>query len=296
MHRSPSAISSTFVVVEDSISGISEYRPYFLVVDTETTGELERRAMFPDGGFNVNEIDINQWPRMLQIAWAIHDSRGACLASRDFLVFPKDFEVEHTYYKIHGISTRLAKYDGVPIEEALKVFSPDIKEVDYIVGHCIPFDIGVIASEYLRANLDHPFELGLDNEYLVDTKSPQLRGFSKRSRARIPSLLRLHEFLFDEPIPDQHNATRDVVATARCLFELLRTKRYGIHYVDLDRIAKNINDYFGEQPVIPHDRPHINLRAKSEEIRDKRKAMFREKCKALKKNESSLNQEENKEE
>ena len=151
---------------------------------------------------------------MVQISWAIHDARGECLHYDDYLIQPKGFEVTDVHYQVHGISTQLAKSEGVPVEQALKTFAKDLKKIDYVVGHFVAFDVGVITAECFRLGLPHPFEARPNNSRLLDSKSQQLKKMAGKRARKGPGLMRLHRMLFQESIQDKHNATRDVVATA----------------------------------------------------------------------------------
>ena len=111
---------------------------------------------------------------------------------------------------------------------------------------------------------------------------------------KFPKLEELHQFLFNEKITDSHNATRDVVATARCFFELLRTKNLtfsltselideltnqsmslfpdfqeSTHQI-LNNMALKIEQAFGGS-VQNHHRKHENLRKKSEALKAQKK-------------------------
>ncbi|TNB23458.1 hypothetical protein EME97_28790, partial [Klebsiella pneumoniae] len=50
----------------------------YLVFDTETTGLPKN--------FNAPLSDSDNWPRMVQIAWQLHDDDGTLLAFADFIV------------------------------------------------------------------------------------------------------------------------------------------------------------------------------------------------------------------
>ena len=54
----------------------------YLFFDTETTGLPKR--------WNAPVTDLENWPRLVQLAWIMYDDRGNMLESRDVIVKPKD--------------------------------------------------------------------------------------------------------------------------------------------------------------------------------------------------------------
>ena len=57
----------------------------YLVFDTETTG-LPRN-------FNAPITDVENWPRVVQLAWQIHDADGVLVEQKDFLIKPVGFNI-----------------------------------------------------------------------------------------------------------------------------------------------------------------------------------------------------------
>ncbi len=72
----------------------------FLIFDTETTG-LPKRDNAP-----ISEVD--NWPRVVQIAWQMHDETGDLLEHHNVLIKPDGFEIPYSAEKVHGISTEKA--------------------------------------------------------------------------------------------------------------------------------------------------------------------------------------------
>ncbi len=69
----------------------------YLFFDTETTG-LPQNWKAP-------VTDLNNWPRMIQIAWILCDDKGNRIESDDFIIKPENFEIPKDASTIHGIST-----------------------------------------------------------------------------------------------------------------------------------------------------------------------------------------------
>lgn len=233
----------------------------FLILDTETTG-------LPEDEF-APLTDFDAWPRCVQIAWQLHDDFGKCLPGldQDFIIKPDGFNIPYESYNIHGISDALAKSKGVTIEKALSELELVLKDTDCLVGHNILFDLKILGSEFLRLKGVNPLE-GMS---YVDTCSNQTKDLCQIKGGRgggfkAPTLGELHIFLFEEKFQNAHNATADVVANARCFFELVRRRdiRFGTTE-SLSRLVKNINQAYSSV-VTPHQKEHINLRVASERL------------------------------
>ena len=129
-----------------------------------------------------------------------------------------------------------------------------------MVGQNLKFDLNIIGSEFHR--------LDFNNDWLkmpvLDTctektallcKLPGGRG----GKFKLPTLSELHEFLFQKPFVEAHNATADVEATARCFFELVRKQLFSQSDLLLDN--EKYAEYFkkNKQLVEPAGIKHINL-------------------------------------
>lgn len=186
----------------------------FLIFDTETTG-LPKNWKAPI-------TDSDNWPRMVQLAWQLHDERGALVSSGNYIVRPDGFDIPYNAAKIHGITTERAQRDGKPLCDVLAAFAVDLSRTKYAVGHNVEFDISVVAAEQFRDGCDHEILQQLSK---LDTKDLsvdfcQLPG-GKGGKYKWPTLTELHQKLFSEPFADAHDAAYDVDATARCFFGLI---------------------------------------------------------------------------
>ena len=105
----------------------------FLIFDTETTGLPKN--------YNAPISDSDNWPRLVQLAWQLHDEKGNLITHRNIIVKPEGFEIPFNSVKIHGITTERALEEGIPLKEALDEFQKDLNRTKYVVGHNIEFDI-----------------------------------------------------------------------------------------------------------------------------------------------------------
>jgi DNA polymerase-3 subunit alpha len=186
----------------------------FLIFDTETTG-LPKSYKAP-------LTDFDNWPRLVQLAWQVHDKNGALVDVKNYIVKPEGFEVPYQAEKVHGISTERALSEGKDLAWVLEEFNKSLAKTQFVVGHNVEFDNNILGAEYLRKQLQSPL---LDIE-AVDTKNegtdycalPGGRG----GKFKWPNLAELHHKLFNEGFDEAHNASADVAATARCFLELIR--------------------------------------------------------------------------
>ncbi|MDA0314359.1 MAG: DNA polymerase III subunit alpha [Bacteroidetes bacterium] len=188
----------------------------YLIFDTETTGLPK--------SYNAPMSDLDNWPRLVQLAWQLHDARGRLLSNKNYIIRPEGFTIPFNAEKVHGISTKRALKEGHDLKEILQIFREDVVQSTYLVGHNIGFDIHVVGSEYLRRELLMPFEgkAELDTKD-ISTQFCALPG-GKGGKFKWPTLTELHQKLFDKGFGDAHDAAYDVAATARCFFGLITQK------------------------------------------------------------------------
>ena len=129
----------------------------FLIFDTETTGlPLLKNAPL---------TNFDNWPRMVQIAWQLHDELGNFVEAQNHIVRPDGFEIPINAKMVHGISTEYALEHGEPLTDVLNMFLEAAKKAKYLVGHNINFDLSIVGCEFLRDRGENP----LPNWKVVDT-------------------------------------------------------------------------------------------------------------------------------
>ncbi|MFD2201488.1 DNA polymerase III subunit alpha [Shivajiella indica] len=185
----------------------------YIIFDTETTG-LPRN-------YDAPMTDLDNWPRLVQIAWQLHDAKGKLLSNNNFIVKPDGFTIPYNAEKVHGISTDRALQEGHVLEKVLQIFHEDVEKAKYLVGHNIGFDINVVGSEFLRKQI--PMKLQKMKE--LDTKDLSTDYCAipggKGGKYKWPTLTELHHKLFGNGFEDAHDAAYDVDATAKCFFGLI---------------------------------------------------------------------------
>jgi DNA polymerase-3 subunit alpha len=211
----------------------------FLIFDTETTG-------LP-ANYKAPLTDFDNWPRMVQIAWQLHDSEGKVTEVQNYIVKPVDYTIPYSAEKVHGISTEKAISEGKELKWVLTEFNKVLEKATFLVGHNVEFDVSIVGSEYLREKITTTF-FGLKT---IDTKSESTEFCAlpggKGGKYKWPNLAELHQQLFKEGFSEAHNASADVVATARCFLELLRRgiiqhTKFGLSDDFMDKFRANNPD------------------------------------------------------
>jgi DNA polymerase III epsilon subunit-like protein len=189
----------------------------YLFFDTETTG-IPRN-------YKAAVSDLQNWPRLVQLAWLLIDDEAHEVASAEYIARPVGFTIPADAARIHGITTAIAAEKGVDIGSILDAVMPDIGKASVLVAHNMAFDEKILGAELLRA--------GRPN--LVESRKRQctMQGATDYCRLpgqygyKWPTLQELHTKLFNEPFEGAHRALVDVRACARCYFELRRLKVMG---------------------------------------------------------------------
>ncbi len=238
----------------------------YLIFDTETTGLPKR--------WDAPITDTDNWPRCIQIAWQLHDEFGNCLEHQDYLVQPEGFNIPYDAEKIHGISTELAQKQGIPLVEVLEKFNVALEKTKFVVGQNVGFDLNIMGAEFVRADITNQLQelpvLDTCTEHTAELC--QLPG-GRYGKFKLPTLTELHQFLFNKPFSEAHNATADVEATTRCFLELIRLEEYTKEQLDVQP------DYFRrfkeENPTEIQliGLKHINLKQESAKIKKQIEAL-----------------------
>ena len=234
----------------------------YLIFDTETTG-LPKSWAAPIS-------DTDNWPRCIQIAWQLHDDMGNLVEHQDYLINPEGFNIPYDAERIHGISTELAQQQGIQLKEMLEKFNIALSKAKFIVGQNVGFDINIMGCEFYRMGISSPMSQMpiLDTCTEVTASLLKLPG-GRGGKFKLPTLTELHQYLFNEPFAEAHNATADVEATTRCFLELIRTEIFTKEELDVE--PEYFEDFQLKNPrsVQLIGLKHINLKEASEQIRKK---------------------------
>lgn len=187
----------------------------YLFFDTETTG-LPRNWRAPI-------TDLDNWPRMIQLAYLLTDADGKKLAGGDFIIKPAGFTIPEDAAKIHGISTERALKEGVELITVLLEFQAALGQAVCLVAHNISFDEKIVGAEFLRNKL--PDTIPAKKKICTMNSSTAYCALPGPYGNKWPKLAELHKKLFQADFEGAHNAAADIAATIKCFWEL---KRLGI--------------------------------------------------------------------
>ena len=187
----------------------------FLIFDTETTG-LPRN-------YNAPLSDSDNWPRVVQIAWQLHDVKGNLISSNSIIVKPNGFTIPFNAAQVHGISTDRALREGSDLQAVMNEFVEAVKHTKYLCGHNIEFDLSIVGAEFIRLGMSDFFA----GKPVIDTKNDDVTEFcaipgGRGGKFKWPKLEELYVKLFNQGFEAAHNAAFDVQATAKAFFELLK--------------------------------------------------------------------------
>src|SRR5687768_16993138 len=221
----------------------------YLIFDTETTGIPHNKT--------APITDLDNWPRLVQLAWQLHDAKGKLISRQNLLIKPDGFDIPYKAEQIHGISTKRALEEGHPLKSVLDRFMKDLGQTSLLVGHNIEFDISILGAELIRQQFEVEALLKLDkvDTGIASTEFCQLSG-GLGGRLKMPRLVELHEKLFGKDFGDAHDASYDVAATARCFFGL---------------VSKKVVNPFDSTPVEEIEYEEPNLEAANFTKREKKK-------------------------
>jgi len=182
----------------------------YLFFDTETNG-LPKRWKAP-------LTDLNNWPRLVQIAWILFDKNGSELDRNDHIVKPVGFTIPASAHAIHGITTERAIEEGIDLADVMSEMNQQIGKSTFLVAHNMAFDEKIVGAEFLRSGLLNSVAAKkkiCTMESSVDyCKIPGKYGF------KWPKLIELHTQLFGKGFDGAHDAAADIDATANCFWEM----------------------------------------------------------------------------
>lgn len=187
---------------------------HYLFFDCETTGLPRIRYFSPEV--------VEEWPRLVQLAWALYDARGTLLEARNFIVRPDGFSIPPDATGIHGISDAHARRVGRDAAEVLDEFLDASGQAGLtLVAHNFEYDRNVVAGELIRARKPLAFlELAGICTMKSTTDLVQLPRPGGGYGFKWPTLEELHTWVFGFSYEGAHDAANDIEACARAFFKL----------------------------------------------------------------------------
>ena len=184
----------------------------YLFFDTETTG-LPKNWKAP-------VTDLNNWPRLVQLAYLLYDNQGNQINGGDVIIQPNGFLIPSEASAIHGITTEKANREGIAVESVLRDFQILIDQADQLVAHNMSFDEKIMGAEFLRNRM--PDSIATKKKICTMQRSTNFCAIDGPYGYKWPKLSELHYKLFNTGFEEAHNAAVDINATAKCFWELKR--------------------------------------------------------------------------
>jgi len=184
----------------------------YLFFDIETTG-------LP-GARNASIKDLDNWPRIVQLAWLQYDNNQNLVSEENHIIKPEGFTIPGDAVRVHGITTEKALELGINLETTLQKFAELISESEIIIAHNIDFDAKIIGAEFLRAGINTV--LFNKQRFCTMKTTTELCKIDGHYGYKWPKLSELYYHLFKNKIEDTHDAAVDVKACVECFFELVR--------------------------------------------------------------------------
>ena len=192
----------------------------YLFFDIETTGLPKVR--------DASITNLNNWPRMVQLAWSRYDENQNLIAEANYIIKPEGFTIPSDSSKVHGITTKKALESGVHLETTLQEFSEIISKSEIIIAHNMNFDEKIVGAEFIRSGVKSVL---FDKQRFCTMKTTtELCQITGPYGYKWPKLSELHYHLFKTGLYNTHDALVDVEACAKCFFELVR-----IGFIKIDR-------------------------------------------------------------
>lgn len=199
----------------------------YLFFDTETTGTPKN--------YKAPVTDLDNWPRVIQLAWQLVDKNGETIEERKYLVKPDDWEVPSVEYFVkqgfseesaknkarfwmeHGYTNEQNEKEGEPMHKLLDIFLGDYEKAEYLVAHNMEFDYRVLGSEMLRYGKRAKKKKERFCTMLATVNICKIPG---NYGYKWPKLEELYTKVFGNNFEGAHDALNDVVACKECFFEL----------------------------------------------------------------------------
>lgn len=183
-----------------------------LFFDCETNGlPIDYKASYED---------VDNWPRVISLAWLTADLQGNTLAQQHHLIKPDGWQMPTEQFWIdNGYTQERSLAEGSPILEVLPGFLEAKKGADILIAHNINFDHRIVWAEFIRAGI--PPRSGM-TKICTMLKSNSYCKLPAKKGYKWPKLEELYQVLFKKAFEKAHDALADVTACKDCFFELVK--------------------------------------------------------------------------
>lgn len=207
-----------------------------LIIDTETRGlPINYDAPF---------TDVDNWPRIIQLAWELCYEDGTTIRKVCALVKPDGWimpskayfmskgvsaeqaEKSAAFWIEHGYTQEQNEAEGVPMSELLLDLAKVMNEADVLIAHNLGYDKPIIEAEFHRYKIyprrvrrEHPSDLYRSEYVKLKHECTKLLSMpickillGTRGDYKWPSLAEAYFFMFRKEFANAHDAGADVQA------------------------------------------------------------------------------------
>lgn len=171
-----------------------------LAVDTETNG-------LPVS-WTAGVGSIDNWPRIVELAWDLFDENGTTIRKQSNLVIPDGWTIpDGDFWKEHGYDLEECAMEGELMPVLLDSFIEAVKEADLMIAHNMGFDFPVINCEMLR----YGKKAKKIKTYCTKIESTEICGIKAGpGKNKWPTLEEAYRFLTGKEPLNAHHADADV--------------------------------------------------------------------------------------
>ncbi len=181
--------------------------------------------------------DLENWPRIIQLAWEYADETGQVHDTQKFLIKPDGWEIPSTathgekakFWIENGFSTEQNEAEGMPMADVLDHFIDHLNVCDVIVAHNFNFDYPITGAEMIRYKkkpVSNPGRTKICTMQttvgIVKAPFPNRGRFNSKQGYKWPTLDELFKHLFNKSFEGAHDAGNDVAACRLSFFELVK--------------------------------------------------------------------------
>lgn len=206
-----------------------------LVLDVESTG-------LPIS-WNEPSSNVDNWPRVIEIAFELFDETGKTLLKVIELIAPDGWEIptkeifiakgdsepeaikKAQFWVDHGFDTETCKLLGKPMPEVLKQFAAAYDECDLMVCHNTGYDKSVVSAELIRYGIRVK---GKKPDFCTKLEGEEICKLPGKipGKYKWPTLDELYNHLFGKSFIGAHAAGNDIQATKECYLEIMLRREY----------------------------------------------------------------------
>lgn len=209
----------------------------YLYFDTETTGVIKRGQTLPR--------DVQNFPKITQLAWALSNENGRILESRVAFIKPDGWTVPtDKFFVDHGMSTEICEKYGNRLDVELFLFFGAMDKSDIVVAHNIEFDAKVLMANIMtcKSKYRSEWQKKFKEKPKYDTMKPLINFVGAKHKngnpGKYPTLQELYIKLFNSGFDGGHDAMVDVKALMECHQSLPKE-------IDTKKLLVNDSNWFG---------------------------------------------------